>query len=110
MLSDCEGVANIADDLVVFSKDTKERERRLSAVHVLDRLGEVEMTVIGDNCGFALTVLKFFGHKLSSDGVSPSEEKILAYIDERLVSRSHAAVGITYSFHHPFLSVCSVHP
>ena len=32
MLSDCEGVANIADDLVVFSKDTKEGERRLSAV------------------------------------------------------------------------------
>ena len=68
------------------------------------------MTVNGDKCGFALTVLKFFGHKLSSDGVSPSEEKILAIIDERLVSRSHAAVGITYSFHHPFLSVCSVHP
>ena len=109
MLSDCKGVANIADDLVVFSKATKERERRLSAV--LDGLGEVWMTVNGDKCGFALTVLKFFGHKLSSDGVSPSEEKIVAIIDERIpVTRSHAAVGITYSFHHPFLSVCSGYP
>ena len=109
MLSDCEGVANIADDLVVFSKDTKERERRLSAV--LDRLGEFGMTVNGDKCRFALTVPKFFGHKLSSDGISPSEEKIVAIIDERLpVTRSHAAVRITYSCHHPFLSVCSVHP
>ena len=94
MLSDCEGVANIADDLV-FSKDTKERDRRL--FEVLDRLSAVRMTVIGDKCGFAQTVLKFFAHKLSSDGVRPSEEKIVAIIDERLVSRSHAAVGITFS-------------
>ena len=39
MLSDCEGVADIADDLVVFSKDTKERDRRLFAL--LNRLNEV---------------------------------------------------------------------
>ena len=42
------------------------------------------MTVNGDKCGFALTVLKFFAHKLSSDGVSPSEEKVIAIIDARL--------------------------
>ena len=42
VLSDCEGVANIADDLVVFSKDAKERDRHLFAV--LDRLSEVEIT------------------------------------------------------------------
>ena len=95
MLSDCEGVANIADDLVVFSKDTKERDRRLFVLP--DRLSAVGMTVIGEKCGFGLTVLKFFAHKLSSDGVRPSEEKIVAIIDERLVSRSHAAVGITFS-------------
>ena len=58
------------------------------------------MTVNGDRYGFALTVLKFFGHKLSSDGVSPSEEKIFAIIDARLpVPRSHASVGITCSCH-----------
>ena len=43
----------------------------------------------GDKCGFGLTVLTFFGHKLSSDGFSPSEEKIVAIIDARLpVTRS----------------------
>ena len=46
MLSDCEGVTNIADDLAVFSKDTKERDRRLLAV--LERLSEVKKTVNGD--------------------------------------------------------------
>ena len=99
VLSDCEGVADIADDLLVFSKDTKERDRRLFAV--LDRLSEVGKTVNGDKWGFGLTVLKFFGHKLSSDGVRPSEEKIVAIIDARLpVTRSHA-----FSCHQ-----CSVHP
>ena len=98
MLSDCEGVANIADDLLVFSRDTKERDRRLFAV--LDRLSEVGMTLNGDKCGFGLTVLKFFGRKLSRDGVSPSEEKIVAIIDARLPAiRSHASVGITFSCH-----------
>ena len=98
MLSDCEGVADIADDLLVFSKDTKERDRRLRAVLV--RLSEVIQTVNGDKCGFGLTVLKFFGHKLSSDGARPSEEKIAAIIDARLPAiRSHASVGITFSCH-----------
>ena len=45
-----------------------------------------------------LTVLKFFGHKLSSDGVSSSEEKIVPITNARLlVTRSHASVGITFS-------------
>ena len=86
MLNYCEG---IADDLVVVSKGTEERGRRFFFFALLDRLSEVEMTLNGYKCGFGLTVLKFFGHKLSSDGVSPSEEKIVAVIDARLpVTRS----------------------
>ena len=50
---------------------------------MLERVSEVRMTVNGDKCGFGLTVLKFFDHKLSSDGVSPSEGKIAAIIDAR---------------------------
>ena len=37
----------------------------------------------GDKCEFRLTKLKFFGHELSRDGVSPSEEKIAAIRDAR---------------------------
>ena len=50
---------------------------------MLDRLSEVELTVNGNKCEFRLTKLKFFGHQLSSDGVSPSEEKIAAIRDAR---------------------------
>ena len=65
----------------------------------------------GEKCGFGLTVPKFFGHKLSSDGVSPSEEKIVAIIDARLpVTISHASVGISYSCYKLFLSLRLVHP
>ncbi|XP_015763913.1 PREDICTED: uncharacterized protein K02A2.6-like [Acropora digitifera] len=37
----------------------------------------------GDKCEFRLTKLKFFGHELSTDGVSPSEEKISTIRDAR---------------------------
>lgn len=30
----------------------------------------------GDKCEFRLSKLTFFGHKLTSDGVNPSEEKV----------------------------------
>ena len=81
VLRGCEGVANIADDLVVHGKGVEEHDRRLFAV--LDRLSEAGLTVNGDKCEFRLTKLKFFGHELSSDGVSPSEEKIAAIRDAR---------------------------
>ena len=81
VLRGCEGVANIADDLVVHGKGVEEHDRHLFAV--LDRLSEAGLIVNGDKCEFSLTKLKFFGHELSSDGVSPSEEKIAAIRDAR---------------------------
>ena len=80
VLRGCEGVANIADDLVVYGKGAEEHDRRL--LEVLDRLSEVGLTVNGDKCEFRLTKLKFFGYELSSDGVSRSEEKIAAIMSE----------------------------
>ena len=80
VLRGCEGVANIADDLVVYGKGVEEHDRRL--LEVLDRLSEVGLTVNGDKCEFRLTKVKFFGYELSSDGVSRSEEKIAAIMSE----------------------------
>ena len=83
VLRGCQGVANIADDLFVHGKGVEEHDSRLFAV--LDRLIEVGLTVNGDKCEFRLTKLKFFGHELSSDGVSPSEEKISTIRDARSI-------------------------
>ena len=81
VLRGCEGVANIADHFVVHGKGVEEHDKRLFAV--LDRLSEVGLTVNGDKCEFRLTELKFFGHELSRDCVSPSEEKIAPIRDAR---------------------------
>ena len=65
VLRSCEGVANIADDVVVHGKGVEEHDRRLFAL--LDRLSEVGLTLSGDKC----------------DGDRPSEEKIAAIRDAR---------------------------
>ena len=73
VLAGCKGVANIADDLVVYGADLSEHDANLHKV--LTRLREKGLTVNGDKCQFRLPKLTFFGHKLSAQGVAPSEEK-----------------------------------
>ncbi len=77
----CEGVAHIADDLIVCGGDLQEHERNLHAV--LQRLKDSGMTLNGDKCQFRLPKLTFFGHELSNQGVTPSEEKIAAVVNAR---------------------------
>ena len=75
----CKGVANIADDLIVHGKDAGEHDKNLHAV--LQRLRERGLTLNGAKCQFRLHKLTFFGHNLSREGVSPSEEKIAAVVN-----------------------------
>ena len=74
-----KGVANIADDLIVHGKDAGEHDKNLHAV--LQRLRERGLTLNGAKCQFRLHKLTFFGHNLSREGVSPSEEKIAAVVN-----------------------------
>ena len=75
----CKGVANIADDLIVHGKDAGEHDKNLHAV--LQRLRERGLTLNGAKFQFRLHKLNFFGHNLSREGVSPSEEKIAAVVN-----------------------------
>ncbi|XP_028404164.1 uncharacterized protein K02A2.6-like [Dendronephthya gigantea] len=81
VLAGCNGVANIADDLIVYGADLSEHDENL--YKVLTRLREKGLTVNGDKCQFRLPALTFFGHKLSAKGVAPSEEKVAAVVDAR---------------------------
>ena len=81
VLRGCEGVANIADDLVIHGNGVEEHDKRLFGV--LDRLREVGLTLNGNKCEFRLSKLTFFGHELTSNGINPSEEKIAAIRDAR---------------------------
>ena len=50
-----------------------------------------------EKCKFRLSKLAFFGHKLTSDDVNPSEEKVAAITDARPpkdASKVHSFVGL----------------
>lgn len=79
VLRSCSGIANIADDVIVHGKTLEEHDRNLDAV--LDRLKGVGLTLNVKKCHFRMNEFTFFGHKLSSDGVMPSEEKIAGIWD-----------------------------
>ena len=81
VLAGCSGVANIADDLVIFGTDLEERDSNLRKV--LTRLEEQGLTVNGEKCQFRLPRLTFYGHELSARGIAPSEEKIATVVNAR---------------------------
>ena len=70
---------NIADDLIVHGKDAGEHDKNLHGV--LQRLRERGLTLNEAKCQFRIHKLTFFGHDLSREEVSPSEEKIAAVVN-----------------------------
>lgn len=64
------------DDLIVFGKSLEEHEERL--IKVLDRLGEAGLKLSLDKCQFCLPQVKYLGHIVSAEGVSPDPQKIEA--------------------------------
>ena len=76
VLKSCDGVANIADDIIVFGTNASEHNARLHAV--LNKLQESGLTLNRDKCWFRLSKLTFFGHDLSSRGIKANGEKVQA--------------------------------
>ncbi|KAJ7986493.1 hypothetical protein DPEC_G00340450 [Dallia pectoralis] len=64
------------DDLIVFGRTLEEHEERL--LKVLDRLAEVGLKISFDKCQFCLPKVKYLGHIVSANGVSPDPAKIEA--------------------------------
>ena len=71
-----QGVANIADDLIVHGRDTEEHDKNLHSV--LQRLSEKQLTVNAEKCTFRMNRVVFMGLLLSKHGVGPTEEKVRA--------------------------------
>ena len=80
-LAGCNTVANIADDLIVYGADLSEHDA--NPPKVLTRLREKGLTVSREKCQFRLPKLTYFGHKLSAQGVAPSEEKVATVVNAR---------------------------
>ena len=58
-LSDCKGVANISDDIIVHGKTTEGHDERLK--RVLEKLKEKNLTLNAEKCKFHMTKLVFMG-------------------------------------------------
>ena len=58
-LSDCKGVANISDDIIVHGKTTEGYDERLK--RVLEKLKEKNLTLNAEKCKFHMTKLVFMG-------------------------------------------------
>ena len=72
VLQGCEGVANIADDMIVYGCGTKQHYKNF--LPVLDRLGQCGLTLNASKCQFRFPKLTLFGHDLSKNGFAPSEK------------------------------------
>ena len=72
VLRGCNGVANIADDLIIHGRGIKQHDDNLFAV--LRRLRESGLTLNVKKCKFRLFQLTFYGHDLGKHGIAPSEK------------------------------------
>ena len=79
MVSDIEGVLNIADDLVVHGKSIEEHDQSLHKV--LQRLEEKNLTPNPMKCEFRMDKVVFMGLLLSKYGIGPTEERVWAVLE-----------------------------
>ena len=73
------------DDVLVISPDMAAHLKHLDVV--LRRLQQHGLTVNLGKCRFAVSELKYLGHRITSTGVDKSREKLAALIDFALPGR-----------------------
>jgi len=71
-----QGVANIADDLIVHGLDNEEHDKNLHSM--LQRLSEKQLTLNAEKCTFQMSKVVFMRLLLSKHGVRPTKEKVRA--------------------------------
>jgi len=76
LISDINGVINIADDLLIYAKTEQEHDEILTKV--LNRFEEKNLTLNLAKCELCKESLKFFGHVFTKDGMKPNPSKIEA--------------------------------
>lgn len=74
ILSDLKGVANIADDIIIFGTNIEEHDSNLKAV--LDRLTAKDLTLNLQKCIFSKENIEFYGFIFNANGMKPSPSKV----------------------------------
>ena len=76
ILTGCEGVVGLIDDLLVHGRTEDEHHQRL--ITVLEKLQEAGVTLNKEKCKFYTNKISFLGHIVNDEGVSPDPEKTKA--------------------------------
>ena len=76
ILSGLDGVLCLMDDVLVFGKDRKEHDERLTAA--LKKIEAAGATLNPSKCEFAKDQLKFLGHLIDQEGIRADPEKTSA--------------------------------
>lgn len=79
ILEGLSGVLCLLDDILVFGRDQKEHDSRLTAA--LQRVRDAGVTLNRDKCEFSKSRLTFLGHIVDKDGISADPEKTSAIRD-----------------------------
>jgi hypothetical protein len=73
---DLKNITGLVDDICVMSPDMESHEKYLFPV--LQRLQDMGATLNIDKCEFMQDSITFVGHKITKNGISPDEKKVLA--------------------------------
>lgn len=71
-----EGVIVYLDDVVISGRSQEEHDRRVVAL--LSRFEEYGVLLNKDKCIFNVDSLEFLGHRLSTEGIRPTENRVKA--------------------------------
>ena len=73
ILDSLAGVLCLMDDILIFGKDQKEHDTRLTTA--LEKIQAAGVTLNKEKCEFNKTSLTFLGHTIDEKGISPDPQK-----------------------------------
>ncbi|XP_052779408.1 uncharacterized protein K02A2.6-like [Mya arenaria] len=74
VLQSCDGVANIADDIIVHGQSQKDHDANLKTC--METLKAKGLTVNLEKSQFNMNKITFMGHVVSDKGIVPTEERV----------------------------------
>ena len=76
-----EGVEVVVDDILIHGKTLKEHNERLQKV--LQKCRDINLKLNKRKCHIGLLEVKYVGHKLTVDGIKPTDERVEAIVKMR---------------------------
>jgi len=73
-----EGVEIVVDDVLVHAKTLEDHNRRLKAV--LEKARSINLKLNKEKCVFAKPEVNYVGHKLTGEGLKPTDERVAAIL------------------------------